>query len=162
MKLDMTKVKMELREFRLDYEVSPRPGEVSDTIDDTIDPVVSYWLRIRSMNSPLCVIKYAHLAQLALELLAIPVAKADSERAFSLVNRIHTEFRATLLTETLSALISCHFNIPWKCYELPWVASRIMAKKCTMELERNNSKRVRGQAAVDFYSERIISVPVLM
>ena len=112
MKFDMTKVKMELREFRLDYEVSPRPGEVSDTIDDTIDPVVSYWLRIRSMNSPLCVIKYAHLAQLALQLLAIPVAKADSERAFSLVNRIHTEFRATLLTETLSAPISCHFYIP--------------------------------------------------
>ena len=112
MKLDMTKVKMELREFRLDYEVSPRPGEVSDTIDDTIDPVVSYWLRIRSMNSPLCQIKCAHFAQLALELLAIPVAKADSERAFSLVNRIHTEFRATLLTETLSALISCHFYIP--------------------------------------------------
>ena len=63
----MSKVKMELREFHLDNEVSPRPGEVSDTIDDKLDPVVSYWLRIRSMNSPLSQIMYAHFAQLALE-----------------------------------------------------------------------------------------------
>ena len=53
--------------------------------------------------------EYSNLATLAL-LLAIPASNADSERVFSLVRRVKTDFRASLSTETLSSLISCHLN----------------------------------------------------
>ena len=62
------------------------------------------------MTSPMGSLKYCHLATLALNLLTIPASNADSERVFSLVRRIKTEFRSSLATETVSSLITCHFN----------------------------------------------------
>ena len=62
-------------------------------------------------------LKYKNLANLALQLLAIPASNADSEHVFGLVRRIKTEFRSSLSTETISSLIGCHFNKTWKCGE---------------------------------------------
>ena len=69
------------------------------------------------MESPLGETKYRHLSVLALHLLAIPASNADCERVFSLVRRIKTDFRASLSTETVSALIGCHLNNKFKCCE---------------------------------------------
>ena len=118
------KVRMELREFRLD-SIHVEGEEDAKT----------FWLRVRSMKSPLGEPKYLNLADLALQLLAIPVSNADSERVFSLVRRIQTEFRSRMTVHTLSALISCHMNKNEHCCERTKFPQSLLsaAKKCTNE-----------------------------
>ena len=88
---DKMAVKLEHREFVLDTEV--HAGESEDAVE--------FWIRVSHTSSPMDELKYHKLASLALQLLSIPSSNADSERVFSLVRRIKTEFRSSLLTETV-------------------------------------------------------------
>lgn len=56
------------------------------------------------------------LAKLAKTLLVLPNSNADSERAFSIIKKIHTEFRSELNNKTLNALLSCKFNQSVECF----------------------------------------------
>ena len=80
-----------------------------------------FWVGIRNMKALMGKLEYQNLATLAL---SIP---ADSKRMFSLVRRIKTE--------TLSALIGCHFNKTVGCCELTKFDESLLskAKGCTME-----------------------------
>ena len=124
-------IPMEFREFLSDPAAIPT--------DDDAD-VVRYWLRIRSLKSSTCSLLYSNLATLAvlaLQLLAIPVSNTDSERVFSLVRRIKTDFRASLSTSSLSSLIGCHFNKITCCEFTQFPDSFLQkAKTCTMECNR--------------------------
>ena len=124
---DKSAVKLEYREFSLD-------GEVTNLIEVHQD-AVQFWLHIRNMTSPMGSLKYLALATLALNLLAIPASNADSERVFSLVRRIKTEFRSSLATETVSSLITCHFNNMSQCCENVKFSEALLckAKKCTWQ-----------------------------
>lgn len=104
---DGAAVRLEFREFVADCNVSSASN--SDAIE--------YWLRVSGMQSPLGDYKYANLGKLALDLLAIPTSNADSERVFSLVRRIQTEFRSRLLPETISAIVGIHLNMNDHCCE---------------------------------------------
>ena len=101
-------VVMEFREFLSDPAAMPCDADTD---------AIQYWLRIQSYKSCTGVQLYGNLASAALQLLAIPVSNADSERVFSLVRRIQTDFRASLNTSTLSSLIGCHFNKTSTCCE---------------------------------------------
>ncbi len=96
---------------------------------------VKFWHCVRDLESPLGELKYRNLATLALQLLSIPASNADSERVFSLVRRIKTDFRSSLYTETLSSLIGCNFNKTWMCCERYKFEESLLtaAKKCTHE-----------------------------
>ena len=84
--------------------------------------------------------KYVSLATLALELLAISALNADSERVFSLVRRVKTDFRASLVPETLSSLIGCHFNnASAECCEMDKIDDALIRKGKTCTRERNLS-----------------------
>ena len=86
------------------------------------------------LNKP----RFFVLSKLAKTLLVLPNSNADSERAFSLVKKIATEFRADLNKDTLCALLSCKMNTHLHCYELKPSAVLIKnAKSATMEY--NNS-----------------------
>ena len=89
------------------------------------------------MESPLGERKYHHLSNLALYLLSIPASNADSERVFSLVRRIKTDFRASLSTETVSALIGCHLNKTFKCCEQRKFDTALLNRAQTCTRERN-------------------------
>ena len=101
-RFDKAEVSLEFREFAVDSHVTSVVSENRDAL--------SFWMAVLTMKSPMEEPKYVLLATLALELLAIPASNADSERVFSLVRRVKTEFRASLTPETLSSLIGCHFN----------------------------------------------------
>ena len=120
-------MKLEYREFSLDDEVTTSVG-----IHRT---AVQFWLHVRNMISPSRSSKYCHLALLVLNLLTIPASNADSERVFSLVRRIKTEFRSSLATENVSSLITCHFNNMLQCCEHVKFNECLLAneKKCTRE-----------------------------
>ena len=127
---DKNVVKLEYREY------------VIDEIDPSCDEAVKFWLSIRDMKSPMGEPKYLNLATLALQLLAIPVSNADSERVFSLVRRIKTDFRSSLSVETVSALIGCHFNKTTSCCEQQHFEEPLLsrAKVCTMERNQSYKK----------------------
>ena len=122
---DKTLTKLEHREFVCDGEVSP---------NDTVD-AISFWMKIGLLKSPMGALKYENLSSLALNLLAIPTSNADSERVFSLVRRIKTDFRASLSPETVAALIGCHLNKTSKCCETSKFDEQLMiqAKQCTRQ-----------------------------
>ena len=87
---DKALTKLEHREFVCDTEICP---------EDDCDA----WLKVHSLKSAMGSLKYENLSILALQLLAIPTSNADSERVFSLVRRIKTDFRASLSPETVSS-----------------------------------------------------------
>jgi hypothetical protein len=127
------------------------PGSVFDLIEDNFsidfdksltkleyrefvcDDEVSFLVNVHSLKSPMGSPKYENLSLLALNLLAISTSNANSERVFSLVRRIKTDFRASLSPETVSALIGCHFNKTSQCCELSKFDEEliIQAKHCT-------------------------------
>ena len=128
---DKHQTKLEHRDFATDCSVVPTPGENA----------VDYWYRILHFQSPMGEQRYKNLATLALQLLSIPASNADSERVFSLVRRIKTDFRASLQTETISALIGCHFNkkYMYKCCEQSSFEDSLLAKAKSCTNERNIS-----------------------
>ena len=54
--------------------------------------------------------KYPLLTKLAKAALVLPHSNADSERAFSIVGKIRTQFRSEMCQDTLCALLSCKMN----------------------------------------------------
>ena len=84
---DNAKVSLEFREFAVDSNVARVTSENRDAL--------AFWMAVLKMKSPMGEPKYVSLATLALELLAIPASNADSERVFSLVRRVKTDFRAS-------------------------------------------------------------------
>ena len=105
------------REFVLDDSVNC--NEASDA--------VQFWLAVSEIKSLMGQYMYQNLSTLALQLLSIPVSNADSERVFSLVRLIKTDYRASLSTETLSALIGCQC-----CEGVAYPDSLLItAKRCT-------------------------------
>ena len=125
---DKAQVKVEAREFIVDPDINTAAEQ----------DAVRFWLHVKSMESPLGERKYYHLSNLALNLLSIPASNADSERVFSLVRRIKSDFRASLSTDTLSALIGCHLNKTSECCERRKFDVTLInkAKVCTRELNK--------------------------
>lgn len=82
--------------------------------------------------------RFIVLSKLAKTMLVLPNSNADSERAFSLVKKIATEFRADLNKDTLCALLSCKMNTNLNCYELKPCALLLKNAK-TATSEYNNS-----------------------
>ena len=61
--------------------------------------------------------RFGVLSKLAKTLLVLPNSNADSERAFSIIKKIQTEFRSDLNNDTICGLPSCKFNQNQCCYE---------------------------------------------
>ena len=79
---------------------------------------------------------------LSLQLLSIPASNADHERVFSFIRRIKTKYWCSLATQTLSSLISCHFNKTWTCCEhYKFENSLLVAAKCTHERNMQYQKQ---------------------
>jgi hypothetical protein len=129
---DKTAIKQEYREFAAESDLTHVGHDA-----------VKFWTNVYQMKSPMGEPKHIHLSNLALQLLSIPASNADSERVFSLVRRIKTDFRSSLSVETLSALIGCHghFNSTGKCCELDTIDTVLLEKAKACTRERNLSYR---------------------
>ena len=81
---DKVQVCLEFREFDVYNDVLSLASNKHDA--------VAFWMTVLNMQSTMGELKYNNLATLALHLLAIPASNADSERVFSLVRRVKTDF----------------------------------------------------------------------
>ena len=124
---DKDLVKLEHREFMIEDLTDIR----------TECDAVKFWVTVLNLKSPMGGSKYKNLATLALQLLSIPASNADSERVFSLVRRIKTDYRSSLSTETVSALIGCHFNNTATCCETYKFDHTLLSKVKTCTRQRN-------------------------
>ena len=116
-----------------DYQLTPLDELLLCTSPET--DIGTFWGEMSKLhdiflNKP----RFFVLSKLAKTLLVLPNSNADSERAFSLVKKIATEFRADLNQDTLCALLSCKMNTHLHCYELkPSAVLLKNAKSATME-----------------------------
>ena len=67
--------------------------------------------------------------------------------SISLVRRIKTEFISSFPTETLSALIGCHFNKSSSCCEMARIDESLITKAKTCTRERNLSYASNNSSA---------------
>ena len=67
---DKGAIKLEYWKFTID-------GGIAEVI---CEDAVTFWLKVKSMKTPMCDYKYQHLSNLAVHLLAIPASNADGER----------------------------------------------------------------------------------
>ena len=129
---DLGKVKMEFREF-----------EVDNVVSKVEDDAVWFWNRVKCMKTLRGECKYQHLCALALHLLSIPASNTDSERVFSLVRRIKTDFRSNLIPDSISSLIGVHVNSPFRCCSLVDFSASLLdkVKSCTREFNKTYGQK---------------------
>ncbi len=66
------------------------------------------------MTTPDGAVRFPNLSRLAKCVLALPVSNAETERVFSIVRKIVTDYRTQMDQNALCALLSFHA----KCFEL--------------------------------------------
>ena len=98
-----------------DYQLAPVDDLPSCVTDDNIE---QFWGEMGKLDDIFSGAKrFGVLSKLAKTLLVLPNSNADSERAFSIIKKIHTEFRSDLNNDIICGLLSCKFNQNQCCYE---------------------------------------------
>ena len=101
------------------------------------EEVCAYWQHIGRMTTLDGAARFPNLSRLAKCVLALPVLNAETERVFSIVRKIVTDYRTQMDQSTLCALISCKLNNDSKCFELATPEELLkQARTATMEYNR--------------------------
>ncbi len=80
------------------------------------------------------------LVSLSKCLLSLPISNADTERVFSIVRKIVTDYRKEMEQDTLCALLTCKLNCDCACYQLETPKELLRAAKvATMEYNKAHS-----------------------
>ena len=86
--------------------------------------------------------RFPNFTRLAKCVLALPVSNADTERVFSIVRKIVTEYRTEMEQSTLCALLSCKLNSSCNCYDLETPKELLeKTKGATMDYNTAHSAR---------------------
>ena len=106
-----------LSEFR-DFRVTS--DECLPTLDfpTTDSPrIESFWMAMSEITlSDQTIYRFGNLAKLCKILLVLPHGNADPERLFSMVSKIETDQRSSLLPSTVADLINVKVNTSSECY----------------------------------------------
>ena len=130
----------ELEHEVLDYMLMP-PHQLPVVQHDNETTVNSeeicrYWHKIGSMETLDGSLRFQNLANLAKCLLALPHSNADTERVFSIVRKIVTDYRIEMEQSTLCALLACKLNSDC-CYKLSTPTELLhKAKRATTEYNK--------------------------
>ena len=131
-----------LEEELLDYMLLPSSDlPVVDREEDKptqSSELCFFWQEVGKMSTVSGTTRFPHLTSLAKCVLALPVANADTERVFSIVRKISTDYRSHLEQNTLCALVSCKLNNDQKCYELD-TPSELLTKARTATKDYNKA-----------------------
>lgn len=134
-----------LQEEMLDYKLAPAsslPGsELSGESSSSVGvELCSYWEEIGRMRTLDGRAQFPHLTSLAKCVLSLPVSNADTERVFSNVRKLVTDYRTEMEQSTLCALLSCKLNSNIDCFELETPSDLLRnAKRATMDYNRQHS-----------------------
>ena len=138
-------------EETLDYILLPSSSLPSvrcenDEEQSKNDELCAYWTQFGKMSTLMGTARFPNLSRLAKCILALPVSNAETERVFSIVRKIVTDYRTQIDQRTLCALLACKMNNDCKCYELATPDDLLRkAKSATMEYNRAHSSKFQNQ-----------------
>ncbi len=104
----------------LDYKLSPQSDfpdvdqEGKERHED--HELCPYWQSVGEMKTLCGTTRFPNLSKLSKCLLALPVSNAETERVFSIVRKIVTDYRSQMDQSTLCAFISCKVNNDGVCF----------------------------------------------
>ena len=107
--------------------------------DDQPCRLDAVWSDILALKTPLGEPRFATLKRIMTPLLSLPHSNADCERAFSMVRKVHTEFRKALHADTITAYLQCKMNFDADCHQFdvtPAILRR--AKHATVEYNQEH------------------------
>lgn len=111
-----------LEEEVLDYKLSPTSDfphiNKEGQERDKEHKLCFYWQSVGEIVTLNGTTRFPYLSKLSKCLLALPVSNAETERVFSIVRKIVTDYRSQLDQSTLCALISCKVNNDFVCFQL--------------------------------------------
>ncbi|KAI0224406.1 hypothetical protein LSAT2_024570, partial [Lamellibrachia satsuma] len=74
--------------------------------------------RFVSLRTSRRVVSFPLMARIMTPLLSLPHSNAEVERLFSILRKVHTDYRYRLHADTVTAYIQCKMNIDSCCHEL--------------------------------------------
>lgn len=133
-----------LEEEALDYALAPHatmPSVHRENGKPTMSAdLCAYWHEVGKLKTLDGKDRFPTLTQLAKCLLSLPVSNADTERVFSIVRKIITDYRTEMEQSTLCALLACKLNCDSHCYELNTPKDLLqVAKTATKEYNKAHS-----------------------
>ena len=121
-----------LEEEVLDYSLAPIT--TLPQVEEGQDQLCQYWQAIGRMKCVDGTHRFPNLARLAKCMLSLPHSNADTERVFSIVRKIVTDYRTEMEQDTLCALVACKLNSDFDCYHFdPPHKVLVKAKKATSD-----------------------------
>ena len=89
----------------------------------------TFWGTLLNMNTSLNVPRFPLMQKLLSVLLCLPHSNADSERVFSQVRKINTEYGKRMEYETLTALLQVKMNCDGHCFQFSPTKDMLCAAK---------------------------------
>ena len=127
----------EIRDYR------SMPETELPTLNDSKSVIDHFWSEIAELMQPgdLQQRRFPRLAHLSKVLLVLLHSTADPERLFSMVTKIETEHRGSLLPSTVSALLSVKLNSDQECYRSSELFTPKLLKSAKSAAERSLAKK---------------------
>ncbi|XP_077423442.1 zinc finger protein 862-like isoform X2 [Vanacampus margaritifer] len=149
--LDYTSIVKLANKFTPDFDQEQLKDEWEDyqLIPDDLLPQKSqdgqpirpetFWPHVFKMKTGLGLDRFPLMRKMYLILLSLPHSNADSERVFSHVRKIHTEYRKTMGTDTLTSLLQMKLNCDNCSSQVrPSLEQIKSAKSCTLAYNRKH------------------------
>ena len=131
---DHDALRREFSSYQLDDDTSLPPYIPGTTRLD------SYWGAMALLRDGGGVLRFAILAKVMLAFVIIPISNAASERAFSMVRKIETDFRSELAQDTTCSLLSTKMNSDVRpSLFVPSVQVLRAAKRATLDYNTTHS-----------------------
>ena len=94
--------------------------------DDVISTVIDMqqrrfdhvWGDVMALKTAMGVVRFHAITRVLIPLLGLLHINPECERVFSMVRKIHTDSRKSLLPETLTSYMQCKINFNACCYEI--------------------------------------------
>ncbi len=128
--LDLEELKDEWDDFQLmDTVPTHKDG---DPIHTDI-----FWGTVFQLKTALGVLRFPLMKTVYTALLCLPHSNADSERTFSHVRKINTEYRKTMAIDTLTAFLQIKINCDASCYQVHPTSEMLKLAKSTTATYNN-------------------------
>ena len=125
--LDYTSIVRLSEHFKVDVDQEHLKDEWDDFLlmpDDFLPQtgnevsVDIFWGKVFKLKTVLNVDRFPNMKKVYATLLCLPHSNADSERVFSHVRKVHTEYRKTMGIDTLTSYLQVKLNCDDPCYKI--------------------------------------------
>ena len=150
-----------LEEEVSDYKLSPpsaipsvhrEPGKPTKCAELSV-----YWQEIGRMKTLCGTPRFPNFTPLAECILSLPISNADTERVFSIVRKIVTDYRTEMDQSTLCALVLCKLNSNSNCYDLE-TPKELLKRAKVATVENTQYDRIKWSVTCrDVYLSHVLS-----